>query len=1304
MKNLLSPTLITLLSLVFPAQGKVWISEFVADNDGSYFDENNDDEDWIELFNDGDEAVDLGGWSLTDDETQPRQWIFPPGASIGSKGYLVVFASNKNRRVVGSEYHTNFSLSKSGEYLGLIRADGQTVEDDFEGGFPGQFEGVSYGIGQGGGSQVIVPAGAPGRAGVPTGEADFNANFQDWNAQSPQAFDGSTWRAVESGVGFDLGTGFGGWIGQGGNFQAEMHGLNASVFLRIPFDLPVASIDEMTLKMRWDDGYIAYINGVQVAADRHDETPNWDSSATASRSDAENDDWFYLSIDTSGVNLVEGENILAIHGMNFGSGSSDMVILPELEAVIPGQVSSVKGYHTEITPGEPNGNSLAEVSPIIRDVTDQPERPVGGSDSASILVTAEVQEGSRAISQVRLFHRVMFDTELQTVMLDDGTGADEIPGDGIYSAHVPTTSLEPGEMIRWRIEALDLNGGKTLSPPYLDPNDADRYYGTVAVNPAQDSSQLTIIETFVQNTAAVDTVSGTRASVYYLGEFYDNLQMDRHGQSTGAFPKKSYDVDFNKGNRFRWKEGEERVKDINLLTNWADKSKVRNSMGYEFLKRCGSTYHYAFPVRMDRNGEFFSITDMVEDGDDRFLDRVGLSREGTLYKMYDKMVNAGAASKKTRKEESNADLASLISNLNTTNSLTNRRRYAYDNVNLAATVNHLAAYVVVGISDTGHKNYYMYRDTEGDEEWQPLPWDVDLSAGRRWNRTDRYFDDTFFSNLWINSPNRLWELIHNTPEYRHMILRRIRTLREQVLLSNTDAGNGPDWYSERVNELVDMMDPAGGNSDAEQDYNRWGSWGNNNRIRPAAQRIIGEWLPGKRTYIFSSARTQGGVRIPAEQPVVPDLEIQELEYLPSSGNQDEEFIVIKNKQDTAMDLSGFTLSGAVEYTFPPGTVVNSGAGTSSSQYQGVIHVVKDAKAFRDRDSGPTGDEFRYIQGGYQGQLSARGEVVELRTATGDLVDSFTYDGDPTVWQENLRVTEVNYHPATPTAAEEAALPGVIAEDFEFIEIINTSGQTLSLVGVQITEGIGYTFTGNAALSPNTRIIIAKNPEAFAIRYPRYAGIAYGPYSGQLNNDGDTIRMVDAVGENILVFTYNDIWFPETDGEGKTLVLDDETFPFDGLDEQAAWAASASVNGTPGLGDGPMSSSFTAWQNQRFNPVLHNTVGSAEADPDQDGRPNWKEYAFGTNPFVKDEAVFNAEIVMENGQAYLGARTRRVINGADLVWTLEVGNDLEGWAPEDTVISTGVQNGDGTETVTLREANPAGNAPLRFMRFRLTFQP
>lgn len=1304
MKKFLPASLVVLLGLAVPIQGKVWISEFVADNDGSHVDEDNDAEDWIELFNDGEEEIDLGGWSLTDDATMLRKWIFPPGASLPANGYLVVFASGKNRRVVGSEYHTNFSLSKSGEYLGLVRADGTTIEDDFADEFPGQFGGVSYGIGAGGGSQVLVPAGAAGRAGVPTSEADFNANYGLWNEQRAQNFEGPSWRAVESGVGFDRGSDFDGWIGAGGDFETEMWGKNASVFLRLPFNLPVANIEEMTLKMRWDDGFIAYINGVQIGADRNDETPDWNSSATESRTDAENDDWFYIDVNTSNLNLVAGENILAIHGMNRGSGSSDMVILPELEAVIPGAVSATRGYHTTITPGEPNGNSLTEVAPIIRDVTDQPERPVGGAGSAPILVTAEVQEGSRAVTQVSLFYRVMFGTELELAMIDDGTGADATAGDGIYSANIPTAALDPGEMIRWRVEALDLNGGKTLSPPYLDPQDADRYFGTVALNPTHADSQLPILETFVQNETAVDTVPGTTASVFYLGEFYDNLQMDRHGQSTGAFPKKSYDVDFNKGNRFRWKEGEERVKDINLLTNWADKSKVRNSMAYEFLQRCGSPYHYAFPVRMERNGQFFSITDMVEDGDDRFLDRVGLDREGTLYKMYDKLESANRASKKTRKDESIADLASLISNLNTTNSLTNRRRYAYDNINLAATVNHLAAYVVVGISDTGHKNYYMYRDTEGDEEWQPLPWDVDLSAGRRWNSTDRYFDDSFFNNLWIRSPNRLWELIHNTPEYRDMILRRIRTLREQVLLSNSAAAGGPDWYADRVNELVEMMDPAGINSDADQDYSEWGSWGNNNRIRPAAQRILNEWLPGKRSYLFSSARTQGGVSIPGTQPAVPDLEIQELEYLPSSGNQDEEFVVIKNKEGSAMDLSGFTLSGAVDYTFPPGTVVNSGNGNSSSQYQGVIHVVKDAQAFRARASGPTGNEYRYIQGEYDGQFSARGEIVELRTPTGDLVDSFTYEGDPTPAQESLRVAEVNYHPAEPTASEESALPGITAEDFEFIEFINISNSTLDLAGVQITEGIAYTFPQGATLKAGARVIVAKNPAAFSIRYPGLLALLRGPYFGQLNNDGDTIRVRDAVGENILVFTYNDIWFPETDGQGRSLVVSNESYPFDGLDESAAWAVSASLNGSPGLGEGPISNTFAVWQTRNFNPVLHNSVGAAMSDPDGDGRPNWREYAFGTSPFVKDEELFQAEIVTDGGQTYLGASTRRVINGTDLVWSFDVGNDLDGWISIDPVTASAIQNADGTETVILREASPAGNSAKRFLKFRLTFQP
>ncbi|MDB4387364.1 lamin tail domain-containing protein [Akkermansiaceae bacterium] len=1290
---------------VAPVSAKIWISEIVADNDGSHLDEDNDESDWVELYNDGAGSVDLGGWSLTDDDANLQKWVFPPGATIGSQGYLVVFASGKNRRVPGNEYHTNYSLKRSGEYLGLIQADGSTVEHDYAAQYPGQFSGASYGVSQTGGSSQLLATGAPGQAAVPTSAADFTANYSNWNTTGP-AMTGSTWRNVNSGVGYETTSGYGNFIGTNGSFLTEMLGNNGSVFLRLPFTLSSASAGEFTLRMRWDDGFIAYINGVQVAADQHDTTPEWNSTATDGRTDAQNDDWVNFTIDPSILSLVAGENILAIHGMNETANSSDMLILPELEVVVPGAVRGSIGYHTTVTPGAPNGTSLATVPPLIRDVTDQPERPAGGAGSAPLLITAEVQNGTTAVSQVRLFHRIMFSSESSLVMNDSGLGGDAVAGDGIYSALLPTTSLDSGEMMRWRVEAEDTVSGVSLSPPYLDPVDADRYYGTVALNSAHDSSQLTIIETFVQNEVAVDTVAGTTASIYYLGNFYDNVQMDRHGQSTGAFPKKSYDLDFNKGNRFLWKEGEERVKDTNLLTNWADKSKVRNAMGYEFLRRCGSPSHYAFPIRMDRNGEFFSITDLVEDGDDRFLDRVGLDREGTLYKMYDKIEVASKAVKKSRKELGTDDLQALINGLNEALPRDTRREYAYDNLDLAATVNHLAAYVVAGISDTGHKNFYMYRDTEGDGEWTPLPWDVDLSAGRRWNSTDKYFDDSFFSNLWIRSPNRLWELIHNTPEFRHMILRRIATLRKEILLSTGDASAGPDWYDDMVKDLRDQMDPIGIVSDSDLDYDKWGSWGNNDRSRTAASRILFTWLPAKRSYIFSSARNQGGVSVPADQPSIPPLTIETVEFLPVSGNQDEEYLVVKNHGGVSVDLSGFTLIGGVDYTFPPGTVIPSGAGNAGGDYIGTLHLVRDANAFRARSTGPTSGEYRFIQEGYQGQFSARGETTELRNAEALLVDSFSYTGAPTLAQQGLRVTEINYHPSNPTATEQTTLPGVTDSDFEFIELKNISGATLDLSGAQFTEGVAYTFASGVMVPAGQRLILAKNPAAFAVRYPSVSAQVVGPYLGLLNNDGDTLRLVDGVGENILVITYNDRWYPPSDGGGQSLVLAGSEAAFSGLNVSSAWGLSTALNGSPGAADATISTHYNAWQEGNFNEAqwADPAVGTAEADPDGDGLLNWEEYAFGTDPNVADVALFEGEVVTTGGQTYLGARVKRRINGADLLWQLQKGSDMQGWANQVSAVVSAVPQGGGTELALIRETSVAGTDPKKFVRLKVTYQP
>ncbi|MDB4295926.1 lamin tail domain-containing protein [Akkermansiaceae bacterium] len=366
----------------------------------------------------------------------------------------------------------------------------------------------------------------------------------------------------------------------------------------------------------------------------------------------------------------------------------------------------------------------------------------------------------------------------------------------------------------------------------------------------------------------------------------------------------------------------------------------------------------------------------------------------------------------------------------------------------------------------------------------------------------------------------------------------------------------------------------------------------------------------------------------------------------------------------------------------------------------------DANAFRARSTGPTSGEYRFIQEGYQGQFSARGETTELRNAEALLVDSFSYTGAPTLAQQGLRVTEINYHPSNPTATEQTTLPGVTDSDFEFIELKNISGATLDLSGAQFTEGVAYTFASGVMVPAGQRLILAKNPAAFAVRYPSVSAQVVGPYLGLLNNDGDTLRLVDGVGENILVITYNDRWYPPSDGGGQSLVLAGSEAAFSGLNVSSAWGLSTALNGSPGAADATISTHYNAWQEGNFNEAqwADPAVGTAEADPDGDGLLNWEEYAFGTDPNVADVALFEGEVVTTGGQTYLGARVKRRINGADLLWQLQKGSDMQGWANQVSAVVSAVPQGGGTELALIRETSVAGTDPKKFVRLKVTYQP
>jgi len=133
--------------------GSVRISEFLAANatglkDAAATPEDPDPIPWIELENRGAVAVELGGWSLSDDPEFPGQWVFP-SKIIQPGQFLIVFASGLDlKNPAGTNrLHTNFKLSRTGEFLGLYSPDSpRTLVSGFAPEFPEQRNDRSYGF------------------------------------------------------------------------------------------------------------------------------------------------------------------------------------------------------------------------------------------------------------------------------------------------------------------------------------------------------------------------------------------------------------------------------------------------------------------------------------------------------------------------------------------------------------------------------------------------------------------------------------------------------------------------------------------------------------------------------------------------------------------------------------------------------------------------------------------------------------------------------------------------------------------------------------------------------------------------------------------------------------------------------------------------------------------------------------------------------------------------------------------------------------------------------------------------------
>ncbi len=968
------------------------------------------------------------------------------------------------------------------------------------------------------------------------------------------------------------------------NLQTEMLTINSSAFLRVPFlvDNP-SNYSLLNLRMKFDDGYVAWINGQEIARANAADPLDWNSRATNTHASSALQS---ISLANPSTFLRPGTNILAIQGLNISTTDSTFLILPTLTATAVLGESPAPVYFTSPTPGGPNVGGTSTLGPIIREATHAPNVP---RDADDLLVTSRVFPSFSAVSNVLLHYRVMYGAEVSVPMLDDGAHGDGLAGDGVFGASIPQSASTNGQMIRYYISATDVRTNSSRWPLFTDPTSTAQYLGTI-VDPTNLTSRLPIFHLFIDpaNQAAADSQSGSRCSFFYDGEFYDNIGINLRGNTTAGYVKKSHHYEFNREHLLRHPGPGGRIRQTTTLAEFIDPSYVRHFLSFWLLEQAGHNSPFHYPVRLQNNGVFYQLAYHSEAIGDEQLARFGFDPNGALYKACGVVAvspcsTGGGPEKKTRFfEPGMADYTALAAAVANTLPLAQRRTNFFDIIDIPDLINYLAVSRLTHEQDDIWANLSLYRDSDGDRMWRVIPFDLNLSWGQLYgvstiqatNDAGEAVSHPFYGASTVQVPggggcggfNHLLDAVVQLPETRQMFLRRLRSVMD-VFLQPPGTPGSQLFLEQKIAALTNLIYP-----EAILDRQAWGfasGGGGPGALPPAyltngVADLINQFINPRRVHLYANhcitntARPIGlalanNAGIPLSQPPNLGVTIASVEVNPSSGNQLEEFICLTNPAPIALDLSNWKLDGAVHFTFKPGTVMPSNS---------VLYLSPDVVAFRARSTAPRGGQGLFIVGNYQGQLSARGETLRLLDPFGQVAHTFTYPGQPSLAQQFLRITEMMYHPA-PLAGNTNS-----AEEFEFIELKNLStNQTLNLAGVRLTDGIDFNFGGSpvTSLAPGQTVLVVKNLPAFRARYGEDFIVA-GQYGGYLDNGGERLRLIDATGEEILDFSYDHDWYPMTDGFGFSLVVRDEQAEPDAWSNRSNWRASGTLGGSPAAED------------------------------------------------------------------------------------------------------------------------------------------
>ena len=589
--------------------GPLVISEFMAVNDDFLADADGDFSDWVELHNRGDDPVELQGWHLTDDAADPAKWRFPD-VTLEADGYLLIFASDKDRDDPTRPLHTNFKLRGDGEYLALVGPDGTTVEHAFAPEYPPQVADASFGLSPDTSTQGYFAEPTPAAANTTEPIDDPTRHVLITEIMYHPPSHNSLEEYLELSNQGDEPVDLAGWqFSDGVDFTFPDTLIEPGEYLVVAADVATFQstyfvAEGTTVVGSWtgqlsDRGErIELIDdaGVRIDRVRYADQGDWGVRERRPEDRYGHEGWIWTGEHDGFGKSLEVINLAATN--RYGQNWAASVALSG-------------------TPGKPNSVAAADVAPVVLDVTHTPAIP---RSTDPVTVTARlIDEESTGLSAAVQFRADGTPDFIALSMRDDGQSGDGEAGDGVYGVQLP--AFPDGTVVEFYVEATDTNGRVRSWPAASQPSGVQLTNLLYQVDDTFDPDAV-----WVPGSQPVYYLIMTEAERAELAAIGDNSGGDRESNAEMNATFISVDgtgseVRYNVGVRNRGgttRSGQSNNYRVNFVHErpWEDATKININFNYSYSQVIGSLMYRmaglaaeeAKPVQVRVNGENRAVT------------------------------------------------------------------------------------------------------------------------------------------------------------------------------------------------------------------------------------------------------------------------------------------------------------------------------------------------------------------------------------------------------------------------------------------------------------------------------------------------------------------------------------------------------------------------------------------------------------------------------------------------------------------------------------------------------------------------